>query len=162
MFNKVSSHVDKIIKTQFKRPKVTKPTPKPRKDTVEECLMELGCSGNFCHQDCLRNPTKRKCLPLMNVNGWGRGVCVECYTDKHCASPGRTKCDKSVKYVDDGERWRKRSASYTCTKGSIVKPYMQLKEANEAIFKPMQSNGDKLTNAQTSGASIAQLFSNTR
>ena len=154
--------MDKLIKTQFKRPKVTKPTPKPRKDTVEDCIMELGCSGNFCHKDCLRNPIKRKCFPQINVNGVARGVCAECYTDKHCARPGRTKCDKHVKYVPDGQTWRRRLPSYTCTGGSSVKPYLQRKEANEAIFKPMQSNGEKLTNAQTSGASIAQLFSNTR
>ena len=164
MFNKVSSHVNQLIKTQFKRP-TTAPleSVEPAEDLTTVCLLERRCVGINCHKDCSGNGLKKKCLALRkNHNGSGSGICVECYSDNQCTTAGKLKCDNSFINIVNGTG-NGDLPSFTCMGGSTtVEPYMQLKEAHEVIFKPMHSNEQKITNIQTSGASIAELFSDTR
>ena len=161
LYNKVSSHVDKIIKTQFKRPQTTTTPPPPINDPTVKCVLQDGCTGDLCHQDCSGNSLKKKCLPLKKIfsSGDGVGVCVECTADNHCSTSGKLRCDKFISGVGNGQML----PTFTCTGGTTsLEPYMHLKEANEVIFKPMNWNEHKITNVQSSGASIAELFSDTR
>lgn len=118
---------------------------------IEECKRNILCSLDSCHKDCQQNTNNRKCKhDASKYDGqftFG-GTCVECMAHNQC--PGQeTSCDFTTN---------------TCTTAGKPKlrAYTTSKDADTSIFKPLERIGDAIAAVQTSGASVAEIFANTR
>ena len=118
---------------------------------IEECKRNILCSLDSCHKDCQQNTNNRKCKhDASKYDGqftFG-GTCVECMAHNQC--PGQeTSCDFTTN---------------TCTTAGKpnLREYTTSKDAETSIFKPLERIGDAIAAVQTSGASVAEIFANTR
>ena len=117
------------------------------------CSRRFDCFLEFCHQGCT-NPLLPKCKPNSNTFDFSTlsysGVCVECMAHNQCVDSAKPRCDFET---------------YKC----VARPadtgfgaYMFKNDADEWIMKPNDRIQDTIGAVQTSGASVAEIFANTR
>ena len=82
MYNKVSEHVDDIIKEHFTI------TPTPQQTTINNPVTDC-----VSEQDCNENDSKRKC--------WFK-KCVECHRNNQCVDPSKLRCNKQTFECENG------------------------------------------------------------
>ena len=113
-----------------------------------ECKTSVNCFLESCHRDCLSNTVNKKCKPDKSTFDGAttfQGTCVECIAHNQCPGQG---CDFTTN---------------TCTaEARQVDPYTLKADAIIGILNPLHQNQGIIGGFQTSGASVAQIFSNTR
>lgn len=149
LFNEVAANVRNIVRViEESTDATTTTTTTTTPMETAECSTTVNCFLESCHRDCLANTVNKKCKPDKSSYDGDitfKGTCVECIAHNQCPGQG---CDFTTN---------------TCTADARqVDPYTPKADAIIGILNPMYQNQGIIGGFQTSGASVAQVFANTR
>lgn len=142
---------------------------KARDNPQKVCSLTYECFGSalpVCNRHCKSNKNNKVCHPngveqgfdgLEGIDPFNNGViiaykgtCVQCNKHSHC---GGKKCDMSTHECSTTEKAPKKEDSF----GAMTKA-----DAKYKIDARLEDTKKAISDVQTSGASVADIFANTR
>lgn len=119
---------------------------------IDTCFQTVNCGDDdSCHKNCAMNTNeKKKCKVEGVVYTFDgelvyQGKCVVCTASNHCPGEG---CNPTTNQCDSTMNVLNRLATIKDTQNSVIEPLARTQDAIGAM--------------QTSGASVAEIFANTR
>ena len=119
---------------------------------IQTCFQTVNCGyDDSCHKHCAMNTNyKKKCKVegvIYTVDGelLYQGRCVNCTNSGHCPGKG---CNPTTNQCDG-----------TLT---VLNRFATIKDTQTSVIEPLARTQDAIGAMQTSGASVAEIFGNTR
>ena len=119
---------------------------------IQTCFQTVNCGyDDSCHKHCAMNTNyKKKCRVegvIYTVDGelLYQGRCVNCTNTGHCpgkgCNPTTNQCDSTL---------------------AVLNRFATIKDTQTSVIEPLARTQDAIGAMQTSGASVAEIFGNTR
>ena len=119
---------------------------------IDTCFQTVNCGDDdSCHKNCAMNTNNKKKCKVEGVTYTFdgelvyQGKCVMCTASNHCPGEG---CNPTTNQCDSTMNVLNRLATIKDTQNSVIEPLARTQDAIGAM--------------QTSGASVAEIFGNTR